>query len=332
MRNLKETARMIDACGREIDYLRISITDRCNLRCVYCMPEEGAQAMCGEALLSFEEIERIVRALTKLGIRALRLTGGEPMARRGCLALAARLHGIAGVETIAMTTNALLLEGRAAEAKRAGIDALNISLDTLDAAAYQRMTRGGDVKTVLRVIDEALAAGMRVKINAVPVKGWNDSGIEALAALARDRPLDVRFIELMPVGCGAALEGIPSEEVARRICTAYGPMQEERGRRGHGPARYARPEGFAGAIGWISPMSHAFCGTCNRIRLTADGRIKLCLNHQAGIDVRALLRGGVSDAALTRTLRAAIAQKPERHGFGEAIGDRESRRMNAIGG
>ena len=323
---------MLDDCGRRIDYLRISITDRCNLRCVYCMPEGGVSTLRHSDILTYEEILRLTGLLTRLGVRHLRVTGGEPMARRGCLDLVQRLHGLRGVETIAMTTNALLLRGRVAEARAAGLDALNISLDTVDPATYAAMTRGGRVEDVLSVIDDAVSLGMRVKVNAVPVRGMNDHQLAALATLARDREIHVRFIELMPVGCGAGLSPVPSDEVLKRMEAAFGPLAPDTARHGFGPARYVRPEGFAGSIGVISPMSHEFCDTCNRVRLTADGYLKLCLNHQAGLDVRALLREGADDAALLEALRAAIARKPSRHGFLEEIGDREERRMNEIGG
>lgn len=323
---------MIDACGRVIDYVRISITDRCNLRCVYCMPETGVQAMRHSDILTYEEIVRLVRLMTQLGIRHVRVTGGEPMARRGCLDLIDRIHRIPGIETIAMTTNGLLLSGCVSWAREAGLDAINVSLDTLNPETYRRMARGGDVRRVLSVIDEALDLGMRVKINAVPVRGLNEGDLCELAALAWDRDLCVRFIELMPVGCGAELQPIPSDEVRRMMEEAFGPAQEDTDRHGFGPAKYIRPRGFTGSIGLISPMSHEFCGECNRVRLTADGYLKLCLNHTAGLDLRAMMRGGADDGALLEALAGAIAKKPKRHGFEEDIGDREVRRMNEIGG
>lgn len=323
---------MLDACGRTIDYVRISITDRCNLRCVYCMPEHGVAAFTHGDVLTYEEILRVVGLLSQLGVRHVRVTGGEPMARRGCLELIERIHAIDGIETISMTTNALLLEGQMERACAAGLNALNISLDTLDPETYRRMTRGGDVRAVRSVIGDALRLGVKVKINAVPVRGWNDRQLCDLAALARDMALCVRFIELMPVGCGAQLEPVPSDEVRRLLEDAFGPMEPDTARHGFGPASYYQPQGFAGAIGLISPLSHAFCADCNRVRLTADGFLKLCLNHTAGTDLRALLRSGADDALLLETLRSAIYQKPARHGFGETIGDREVRRMNEIGG
>lgn len=323
---------MIDACGRTIDYVRISITDRCNLRCVYCMPAGGIEPFPHADVLTFEEIVRVTRALARLGVRYVRLTGGEPMARKGCLELMRLIHEVEGIEEISMTTNGLLLDGRVEEARRAGLTALNISLDTLDPEAYRRITRRGELKPVLRVIDEALSCGVRVKVNAVPVRGLNDAGLVDLARMAKDRPIDVRFIELMPVGCGADLLPIPPDEVNALLSCELGALEDDPERHGFGPARYAKPAGFQGSIGFISAMSHEFCESCNRVRLTADGYLKLCLNHRAGMDVRALLRGGVEDAALQAALREAIEKKPRRHGFLEDISDREVRRMNEIGG
>lgn len=323
---------MIDACGRTIDYVRISITDRCNLRCVYCMPAGGIEPFPHADVLTFEEIVRVTRALAQLGVRYVRLTGGEPMARKGCLELMRLIRDIEGIEEISMTTNGLLLDGRVEEARKAGLTALNISLDTLDPEAYRRITRRGELSPVLRVIDEALASGIRVKVNAVPVRGLNDAGLVDLARLAKDRPIDVRFIELMPVGCGADLVPIPPDEVYALLNCELGALRDDPERHGFGPARYAKPAGFRGSIGFISTMSHEFCESCNRVRLTADGYLKLCLNHKAGMDVRALLRNGVEDEALRSALQEAIEKKPRRHGFLEDISDREVRRMNEIGG
>ena len=323
---------MIDHCGREIDYLRISITDRCNLRCIYCMPEAGVRTMAHEEVLSYEEIARITRLMAGLGIRHIRITGGEPLARMGCLDLIGKIHAVDGIETISMTTNGLMLRGRMEQAKAMGLTALNISLDTADPQTYRTMTRGGDVCAVLETIDQALACGLKVKINAVPVRGYNDEQLTDLAAMARTRPISVRFIELMPVGCGANLEPVSTGEVEKKIEAAFGPLLPDDSLHGYGPARYVRPEGFMGSIGFISPMSHEFCGACNRVRLTADGYLKLCLNHTAGLDLRAMMRGGADDATIEAAIRDSIEHKPVRHGFLEDIGDREVRRMNEIGG
>ncbi len=323
---------MIDNCGRNIEYLRISVTDRCDLRCVYCMPEGGVGALRHEDILSFEEIARLTRLTAGLGLRHVRLTGGEPMARRGCLDLVRAISAIPGVESVSMTSNGILLRDRVAEAKAAGLSALNLSLDTLDPDVYARLTRGGDVAAVRATLEQALAAGLKVKLNAVPVRGFNEDALTELAALAKDAPLCVRFIELMPIGCARELEPVPQDEVRARMEAAFGPLEPDGAAHGHGPAEYVRPRGFVGSIGFIGALSHEFCDRCNRVRLTADGRLKLCLNHTKGLDLRAPLRGGADDAELERLIRGAIADKPARHAFCEQIDDREQRRMNEIGG
>lgn len=323
---------MIDRCGRNIDYMRISVTDRCNLRCIYCMPASGVQSFRHSDVLSYEEIVRVVRQAAALGIRHLRVTGGEPMARKGCMELIDMLHRIPGIETIALTTNAMLLDGRVQEIHGKGLTSMNISVDSLDPDVFREMTRGGDIQVVLRVIEDALDAGIRVKINAVPVRGLNDAGLMQVAELARTKGICVRFIELMPLGCGKDLTPIPTDEMIARCRETFGEMQEDDTLHGYGPARYLRPKGFVGSLGFISPLSHEFCSSCNRIRLTGDGFLKLCLNHKAGIDLRAMLRGGASDEEIGAAMKEAIAGKPQRHGFLEQIADAESRRMNEIGG
>ena len=323
---------MLDACGRRIDYLRISITDRCNLRCIYCMPENGVSSISHDALLRYEEIVRVVRLMQPLGVQKVRITGGEPMARRGCLELVRSLHEIGGLSRIAMTTNALLLRGRMREARDKGLTSVNISLDTLDPIRYRQMTRLGDVAPVLDVIDEALACGLDVKLNAVPVRGMNENDLVSVAALAKDKPLCVRFIELMPVGCGAAFSPIPTDKVFAKMEAAFGALSPDETRHGDGPARYVKPRGFVGSIGFIGAVSHEFCDHCNRVRLTSDGFLKLCLNHSAGLNLRELLRSGASDEQITAAIRDAIQKKPQRHGFYEALPDQEGRRMNEIGG
>lgn len=323
---------MLDRQGRTIDYLRVSVTDRCNYRCVYCMPEGGVATMAHGDVLTFEEIVRLVRLAAGLGVRVVRVTGGEPMARRNCLELVQAIHDVPGIERATMTTNGALLLSRMAEAKAMGLSGVNISLDAIDPDIFRRMTRLGDVGDVLTALDEALSCGLQVKVNAIPVRGLNEDGLVAVAELARTRPVDVRFIELMPVGCGAAMQPVPTDEVIRRMEVAFGPMAPDDTRHGFGPARYMKPAGFTGSIGMIGAVTHGFCETCNRVRLTADGRLKLCLNHQSGLDLRAMLRGGAGDEEITAAMREAIARKPARHGFLEDVADRENRRVNEIGG
>ena len=323
---------MIDLQGRKIEYVRVSITDRCKLRCLYCMPEGGVECLAHQDILTFEEIVRIVRLMTGLGVHAVRLTGGEPMARRGCLDLIGMLHALPGVDRIGMTTNAILLKGRVAEAAHNGLADLNISLDTLDPENYRHITRCGNVNDVLDVLREALDAGLRVKLNAVPIRGLNETQLVELAALAKDLPVDVRFIELMPIGSGADMKAIPTSEVIQKMEEAFGLLQPDGSRHGMGPAVYGKPRDFAGNIGFISAVSHEFCQYCNRVRITPDGLLKLCLNHQSSADLRTLLRNGATDGEITEAMRVAILHKPVHHGSSEKVDDKEGRRMNQIGG
>ena len=323
---------MIDGFGREIDYLRISITDRCNLRCRYCMPEHGVAVMRHDDILRYEEILRIVRIMRGMGVCHLRVTGGEPMARRGCLDFVRELRGISGIESVSMTSNGLLLCDRVQEAKEAGLTGLNLSLDTLDPDIYAELTRGGDVRKALRTLTQAIDAGISTKVNAVPIRDRSEDAVVSLALLAKDCPVCVRFIELMPIGCARTLRPIPQKEIAERLTEAFGALSPDTAPHGHGPACYVKPQGFCGSIGFISALTHEFCDSCNRVRLTADGQLKLCLNRSDGLDLRALLRGGADDKAIEREILEAIARKPERHAFNETIRGREARRMNEIGG
>ncbi len=323
---------MIDSFGRSIDYLRISVTDRCNLRCIYCMPESGICNIQHEEILSFEEIIRLVQIMTKLGMKHLRITGGEPMARRNCLELVSKLHQLDGVNSISMTSNGLLLCDRIEEAKKAGISSLNLSIDTLNPDTYSRLTRGGDLDRVLRTLHQALDAGMNVKINAVLIQGFNDDDLTDLVRLAKNDPVCVRFIELMPIGNARNMRSIPPGQVLRMLSDEFGQPVSDNSLHGHGPARYLKYPGFTGSVGFISAVSHEFCDSCNRVRLTADGLLKLCLNHTKGLDLRAMLRGGGSDEEILAAVRQSIGSKPRRHGFLDTIDDREKRRMNTIGG
>lgn len=323
---------MKDLKGRNIEYVRISVTDRCNLRCIYCMSREGVNYLPHEDLLSYQEIIRVVHCMTALGLKSVRLTGGEPMARRGCLDLVRMLGEIDGVERISMTTNGILMRGSMLRAVQAGLNALNISVDSLDPVIFSQITRGGDVRDVLASIDEALEAGLKVKINSVPISGCNEEGLEKVAALAQKLPVDVRFIELMPVGYGAMLQYIPADTVKKRIEAFFGPLEPDSQRHGDGPAVYYKPSGFKGSIGFIGAVSHEFCDRCNRVRMTPEGLLKLCLNHLKGLDLRELLRSGISDEMLTEHIREAVRNKPANHGFNEPVKDRETRSMNQIGG
>ncbi len=326
---------MEDRFGRKIEYLRISVTDRCNLRCIYCMPDEGVEWVPHDTILRFEEIVRLVRVLAPLGIRRIRLTGGEPLVRLGLCDLVAALREIDGMDQINLTTNGVLFAPMAEQLQRAGLHGVNFSLDTLRAGVVRRITRTDRFAEVREGIDRALALGFSpVKINCVPVAGINDGDVADLAALARDYPLEVRFIEMMPIGCGKQFTPVTMQQVYDRLEQAYGTPTAFSGALGNGPAAYFADPAFQGHVGFISAVSHTFCSQCNRVRLTAEGYLKLCLHYSSGIDLRRPLRSGASDAELTELIRSAILQKPEHHAFSGAAGiaAEDAHNMNAIGG
>jgi cyclic pyranopterin phosphate synthase len=326
---------MQDRFGREIVYVRISITDRCNLRCVYCMPESGVKPLRHEDILSYENVLRICRAFAALGIRKFRVTGGEPLVRKGAVSLITRLKELEGV-SVALTTNGLLLAETARELRGAGLDGVNVSLDTLNPSVYCRLTRGGDVRRVLAGIDAALEAGIpHVKVNCVPLGEESREDALLVASLARARPIHVRFIEMMPVGLGAAFAGVDNGRLREWLEREYGawtPLDSGPNEALHesGPARYGSLPGFQGKIGFISALSDCFCESCNRVRLTAAGFLRTCLNRDDGVSLLPAL-ADPDDGRLFADIRAAILNKPERHDF---IIQKEASRgtMSKIGG
>ena len=318
---------MKDTFQREITYLRISLTDLCNLRCVYCMPPEGVRKQTHDQILSLEEIGEIARAAVELGVKKIRLTGGEPLVRRGVLSLCRELRRIPRLQELTLTTNGLLLPGMAAELKAAGVDRVNVSLDTLDPEKYRRITRGGCLEDALAGIQAARDAGLSpLKLNCVLIGGFNDDEIPALAALTERAPVEVRFIELMPIGdtAGFGPEAyLPCEAVLERL-----PRLEPAAGERTGVAERFRLPGAAGTVGLIRPLSRCFCAQCDRIRLTADGYLKPCLHSREEISVR-----GLHGPDLRRRLEQAIRHKPEQHGQLSASARSESARgMNRIGG
>lgn len=306
---------MIDQVGREIDYLRVSVTDRCNLRCVYCMPAEGIPLLSHGDLLRFEELERVCACAARLGIKKFKLTGGEPLVRLGLPDFAKSLRKLPGVEQVTLTTNGVLLGKYAGELAQA-IDCVNVSLDTLDPAQFTRITRRDELPRVLDGISAALEAGLPVRVNCVPSRTSDKAQLLAIAGLARTRPVDVRFIEMMPVGQGDAFDGVPTDLLKEWLTDAYGPLTPTADR-GNGPAVYEKIPGFAGRLGFISAVTKKFCARCNRVRLTSAGFLKLCLDYDLGIDLRGPLRSGLSDEKLLELMRDAIAQKPDGHQFGQ---------------
>ncbi|HSA55564.1 MAG TPA: GTP 3',8-cyclase MoaA [Gemmatimonadaceae bacterium] len=303
-----------DQWGRSIEYLRISVTDRCNFRCVYCMPREGLQWLPKAEILSYEEIASVVAQLAPLGLRRLRITGGEPTIRPELERLVALLRAVPAIEDIALSTNGVRLPAMAASLRAAGLDRVNMSADSLRAdriAAIARRDLGLDPVTSARA---ALDAGLSpVKINVVVLRGINDDEVADFARLTLEYPFHVRFIELMPVGDLRELTWehvVPSDEVLERVA-ALGALGADDGpARGNGPAKYYRLTGAPGSIGVITPMTHTYCGSCNRVRLTADGRLRTCLYGDHEVDLRSPLRRG---EALEPWFRRALAEKPKEH-------------------
>ena len=308
------TAPLRDAHDRAISYLRISVTDRCNFRCVYCMPEQGLAWLPKTEILSYEEIVGVVRQLAPLGLRRLRVTGGEPTIRPGLPALIAQLRAVEGIEDIALSTNGVKLPELAVALREAGLDRVNLSADSLRPARIAAIARRDLGFAPERAIEAALAAGLDpVKLNVVVMRGINDDEIEDFAALTERYPVHVRFIELMPVGEMAHLTDahiVPSVEVLARVA-ARGALEATDGpARGNGPAVYHRLAGALGSVGVITPMTHTYCGSCNRVRLTADGRLRTCLYGDHEVNLRDPLRRGEPLAPL---FRQALAEKPLAH-------------------
>jgi len=313
---------LIDPFGRVIDYLRVSVTDRCNLRCVYCMPPEGVEWKPHATMLSFEEILKLCGIMAELGIRAVKVTGGEPLVRRGAAAFLQKLKALPGIERVTLTTNGLLLDAYLDEAEEAVPDGVNISLDALDPRRYVRISRyeGAGPALILPLIDRLLAKGVAVKLNCVPLRSVNEDEILPLSALARDKNVAVRFIELMPIGSAAELRPVPGGEIAEMLEKAWGPLTPFSGVRGNGPAVYYSLPGFTGTIGFINAVSRGFCETCNRLRLTSEGFLKPCLANELCLDVRTMLRSGAADGDLKRAVTEAVSRKPRFHSFSNVYG------------
>lgn len=325
---------MTDRLSREISYLRLSVTDRCNLRCTYCMPAEGGPGLARKDILSYEELLRLAYLLAGVGVRRVRLTGGEPLLRKDLDRLVAGLKAVPGIEWVGLTTNGVLLKEQLPALLCAGLDGVNLSLDTLDREQYRQITRRDSLAEALEGLEAARSYSMlRVKLNCVPTALNRDQWV-SLAALAQGTPvLDVRFIELMPIGLGIGIPRCEEAEILEALEGAFGPARSCPWEPGTGPARYVTFAGFAGRVGFISAVSHPFCHGCNRIRLTARGGLKPCLQYGLETDLAALLRGGASDEELSAQIGRIIWEKPAGHHFqcASALGD-ESRAMNQIGG
>lgn len=329
---------LIDNHSRLIDYLRISVTDRCNLRCIYCMPEEGIDFLPHSEILTYEEIIRVASISARLGIRKVRITGGEPLVRKDLEKLISGLSRIQGIEDISMTTNGILLSDKASELKRCGLRRVNISLDSLDPGRYSSITRGGELRRVWAGVEAALKVGLSpVKINVVAVDSLGSEEIMAFGDLAFSWPLEVRFIERMPVGScvRGSGGGFLSAEAVLRILSSRLELIEENVKGGNGPAVSYRIKGGKGSIGIIAPMTRHFCQGCNRLRLTPDGKLRPCLFSADEIDIREILRKGANDEEIAKTILDAIRRKPISGNPKVPVDVREKkcvRPMNRIGG
>ena len=324
---------MIDQFGREINYARISVTDRCNLRCRYCMPECGVQKISHAQILTLEEVLRVAEVFSRLGIKKIRLTGGEPLLRKNLPTLIRELKNLSGIEQVTLTTNGVLLKSFAQELIAARLDGINLSLDTLDEKIFSSLTRR-KVFGQVREGFQALLGKIPLKINCVPLRGVNGEELLELAALAKDNPVKVRFIELMPIGCAesSGLQGIPTAEIFSTLEKHFGELVPVREKNSlQGPAQYFKPKNFIGQIGFIDALEHKFCASCNRIRLTAEGFLKTCLSFDAGLDVKNLLRAGVGDTELAEKIRETIYRKPREHRWELGIRNEELG-MYRIGG
>jgi cyclic pyranopterin phosphate synthase len=328
-------AQLVDRFGRTVDYVRLSVTDRCDFRCVYCMAED-MQFVPRAEVLSLEELFQLGQTFTELGVKKIRLTGGEPLIRHNIMYLIEKLGQLEGLEELTLTTNGSQLERLALPLKQAGVKRINVSLDSLDADKFKRITRTGDLHKVLRGIDAACEAGFnRIKLNAVILKGRNEDEIEGLVAYALSREIDISFIEEMPLGLiddhDRALSFCSSDEV-REIIEQQHRLYATEDSTG-GPSRYYRMEGSPSRIGFISPHSHNFCHLCNRVRVTVEGRLLLCLGNEHSVDLRALMRDSQSEPqALRQALVAAMDLKPEKHHFDLTAEPDIVRFMNMTGG
>lgn len=325
---------MIDSFGRKIDYIRISVTDRCNLRCVYCMPEEGVESIPHSDILTFDEIVRICTVFAAQGLEKIKITGGEPLVRKGIPNLIRQLKSIEGIKSVTITTNGVLLADHYQKLAEAGVDSITVSLDTTDRERYRQLTRRDEFENVVNNIKFAQQQGKtRLKINTVPMN-ITEQDILSLVEFARDYDTDVRFIEVMPIGAGVDCSSFNEQEIKAVIEKHCGKIELCNEVRGNGPSVHYSIDGFKGKVGFISAISHKFCDSCNRVRLTADGYLKTCLQFEAGVFVTPYLRRNCTDEELMDILAEGISKKPKSHQFDqkENFDKKEYRNMSQIGG
>lgn len=325
---------MLDLYDRNIDYLRISITDKCNFRCKYCMPEDRVNSLINKEILTFDEIIKICKSASQLGIQNIKITGGEPLLRDDVTDLIKSIKELPLVKNVTLTTNGAFLYDKIHELQNSGIDSINISLDTLIKEKFNDITRRNKFDEVIKGIKEAIKIGIKIKINCVPIKNFNSDEIVNIALISKDKNIDVRFIEMMPIGLGESFRGISNIDILDILEKEYGKFMGVESNIGNGPALYYKNEQFKGHIGFISAVSNEFCENCNRIRITADGLLKPCLCYGTGIDLKGLIRNGVNEEELTNAIKIGILSKPQKHEFNEEkkSGNIEIKKMSQIGG
>ena len=322
---------MIDKFGRKVDYLRISVTENCNLKCIYCIDDNILNTYKND-ILSDDEIVKIATECASLGIKKIRITGGEPLVRKNIENLIYRLNNIKEIEEIYITTNGVLLNDKIEILKENGLTGVNISLDSLNKDRFKKLTKFDKLKEVLLSIDKALELGLKVKINTVIVDDINKDEIIDFVKLTKDKNIDIRFIELMPIGAAKKYKGISNEEILNIIKNNFKNIQVEKKSKRSGPANYIRVDNYKGKIGFISPISNCFCEDCNRIRLTSTGFLKKCLHYNYGIDLKKHIRSNISNKDLKELIYLNIYDKPQNHLFMKDCDDKENKYMNQIGG
>ena len=319
---------MIDKFGRNIDYLRISVTENCNLRCIYCIDENEKIKTCTDETLSDDEIIKIATHCATLGIKKIRVTGGEPLVRKNIENLIKKLNDIDGIEEIYITTNGVLLYEKLDSLKKSGLTGVNISLDSLKKEKFKEITKFNKLENVILAIDKALELGIKVKINTVIVDNINKEEIIDFVNLTKDKKLDIRFIELMPIGAAKSHKGTSNKEILNIIEENFNKVKVEKRNKRSGPANYIRINDYKGRVGFISPISSCFCEECNRIRLTSNGFLKKCLHYNYGVDLKKI----INDENLDKVIYETIYNKPEKHFFMEKCDNKENKYMNQIGG
>lgn len=323
---------MIDKFGREIDYLRISVTENCNLKCIYCIDDNNMLNTCNKDILNDDEIIKIVTQCALLGIKKIRITGGEPLVRNNVENLIYRLSNIEGIEEIYITTNGVLLHDKLESLERNGLSGVNISLDSLRKDRFKELTKFDRLSEVLSAIDKALKLGLKVKVNTVIVDDINKDEIIDFINLTKNKNLDLRFIELMPIGAAKKYKGTNNKEILNIIKSKFEDAKEENKIERSGPSNYIKIEGYKGKIGFISPISSCFCEDCNRIRLTSSGFLKKCLHYNYGVDLKRHIDNEICDEELKALIYENIYDKPKKHLFLESCDNKENKYMNQIGG